>query len=403
MLHEKVSAKAGPGRTGLWIGILAYRWMALAWMTLLAATTGTFRSGLLAGILIAATIAWNVWWTLTRSWLRPAARWADLGLSVALLLLSGLVQVRGGVLGDHPFFATAYPVSSAMTVGAAEGLAGGIVSGLMLSLALVLSRPLNGSPLGDLTAGQVAGLGNGVAYYLAAGVAVGLVSRVLTRTGAELRRAEEEAIRERERAARMTERDFLGRQIHDSVLQALAMVNKRGKELAAHPSVPAEEVRRLAEVADEQARALRALIQREHDEPPAGTVSLRTVLQAAAYGVSGIPVSVTTVDPVWLPTGAVDELTAAIRHALENIARHADASQASVFGEHENGDIVVSVRDDGVGFDYDEDRLRREGKLGMLRSMKGRIEDLGGSMRVASKLGSGTEIEFRLPAEREAT
>ena len=52
MLREKVSAKAGPGRTGLWIGILAYRWMALAWMTLLAATTGAFRSGLLAGILI---------------------------------------------------------------------------------------------------------------------------------------------------------------------------------------------------------------------------------------------------------------------------------------------------------------------------------------------------------------
>ncbi len=402
MRHEEVSAKAGPGRTGLWIGILAYRWMALAWMSLLAATTGTFRSGLLAGILIAAAIAWNVWWTVARGWLRPAARWADLGVSVALLLLSGVVQVRGGVLGDHPFFATAYPVASAMTVGAAEGLAGGVVSGLMLSIALVLSRPLNGTPLGDLTAGQVAGLGNGVAYYLAAGVAVGLVSRVLTRTAVELRRAEEEAVRERERVARLAERDFLGRQIHDSVLQALAMVNKRGKELAALPSVPAEEVRRLAEVADEQARALRALVQRDHDEAPAGTVSLRTVLQAAAFGVSGIPVGVTTVDPVWLPTGAVEELSAAIRQALDNVAR-AGASQASVFGEREDRDIVISVRDDGVGFDYNEDRLRREGKLGMLRSMKGRIEDLGGSMRVASRAGAGTEIEFRLPAEQEGT
>ena len=66
-------------------------------------------------------------------------------------------------------------------------------------------------------------------------------------------------------------------------------------------------------------------------------------------------------------------------------------------------EIVVSVRDDGVGFRYDEERLRREGKLGMLRSMKGRIEALGGSMRVVSMPGPGTEVEFRLPAQVRRT
>ncbi len=237
---------------------------------------------------------------------------------------------------------------------------------------------------------------------MAAGAAVGLVSRVLTRSGEELRRAEDQAIRESERAARIAERESLGRQIHDSVLQALAMVNKRGKELAAHPPIPAEEVRRLAEMADEQERALRVLIRGEPDEPPAGAVSLRTVLQAAVYGVSGVAVSVTTVDPVWLPTRDVDELSAAVRQALENVVHHAGASRASVFGERDACDIVVSVRDDGIGFHYDEERLRREGKLGMLRSMKGRIEELGGSMRVASRPGAGTEIEFRLPDTGEA-
>ena len=63
----------------------------------------------------------------------------------------------------------------------------------------------------------------------------------------------------------------------------------------------------------------------------------------------------------------------------------------------ETGEVVVSIRDDGVGFDYDEETLRREGRLGVLRSMKGRIEELGGSMSVHSAPGRGTEIEFHLP------
>ena len=70
----------------------------------------------------------------------------------------------------------------------------------------------------------------------------------------------------------------------------------------------------------------------------------------------------------------------------------------TVFGEREDSEIVVSIRDDGVGFDFDEERLRREGKLGLLRSMKGRIEEIGGSMRVMSTPEQGTEVEFRLPA-----
>jgi signal transduction histidine kinase len=50
----------------------------------------------------------------------------------------------------------------------------------------------------------------------------------------------------REQAARLSERESLARQIHDSVLQSLAMVHKRARELAGVESVPAAEVARLA-------------------------------------------------------------------------------------------------------------------------------------------------------------
>ena len=153
-------------------------------------------------------------------------------------MLSGVVQERSEVVGDHPFFATAYPASSAMTSGRPVGVAAGSVSGAVALDRTGVEPSANGTPLTSLTAGQLAGLANGIVYYVSAGAAVGLVSRVLARSRRELNAAREEATRERVRAARMSERESLGRQIHDSVLQSLAMVNKRGRELAALPTRP---------------------------------------------------------------------------------------------------------------------------------------------------------------------
>ena len=82
---------------------------------------------------------------------------------------------------------------------------------------------------------------------------------------------------------------------------------------------------------------------------------------------------------------------------MENVAEHAHATRATVFAEALDRELVISIRDDGGGFDYDSSLLAREGKLGLLKSMKGRIEELGGSMQVHSAPGRGTEVEFRIP------
>ena len=396
--------EAEPGRKGLWLGILAYRWVTFAWMTVLAyLSRGDFIRNELALAVLGLTAAWNVWLTLTRGWERPLVRWIDLAISFALLVVSGLVvRERGVELGGLPFFATAYPATSALTVGAGGGVGAGLIGGAVLSIGLALSRQVNGSPLQSLSGNEWADLVNGMVYFLSAGGAAGLVSRVLRRSADVLRRANEQALLERERAARLAERESLGRRIHDSVLQALALVDKRARELGVRATVPGREVLGLAEMAEQQERALRALLQAEPEEPPRGQVSLRTILEASAFGVSGAPVSITSVGTIWLPADHVDELTAAVRQALENAAIHAHASKITVFAERNEAEIVVCVRDDGVGFDYDEEALRREGKLGVVKSMKGRIEDLGGSMSVHSAPGQGTEIEFHVPAARGA-
>lgn len=392
-----------PGMRGLWTGILAYRWAAFAWMVTLAVVSREdMRRPVFAVVGLAAAGAWSAWFSLAQAWERGWARTTDLVISSALVAISGFVMDAGATAGTAPFFATSYPAAAALTVGAGSGVAAGLWAGVLLSIGLGLSRPLNDLPLSALSSHEWAALVNGAFYYVAAGGAAGVVSRVLRTSAAARALALEEAGRERERAARLAEREALGRQIHDSVLQSLALVGKKGRELTEASSVPAREVRELLELAGRQEEELRALLS-EPAEPEPGTVSLRTALRSAAFGVDGLDVTISAAGGVWLPAAQVDDVSGAVRQALENVRGHANATRATVFAEELEGELVVSVRDDGVGFVYDEDRLRREGKLGMLGSMKGRIEGLGGTMRVRTAPGRGTEVEFHLPVRPEVT
>lgn len=391
------TGEVAPGMKGAWLGILAYRWVALTWMVAQALIIWSrLRSPPIAAIALLVTVVWNAWFTLTKAWERPLERGIDLGLAFALLAISGFAMDEGTAGHGSPFFATAYPAAAALTVGAGSGVGAGLGAGAALSVALLLSRLANHIALRELTPDDWINLVNGAIYFLAAGGAAGVVSRVLARAEAERGRAVSEAAVARERAVRMAEREALGREIHDSVLQALALVGKRGRELASSPTVP-QEVRALVELAVEQERELRALLGEAPEEPPPGAVALRTVLRAAAFGIEGVSVTVNAAGTCWMPAQGVEALSGAVRQALDNVVRHARTTTVTVFAEEHDGDIVVSVRDDGLGFQYDEERLAREGKMGMLRSMKGRIEAIGGGMRVLSAPGRGTEIEFRVP------
>lgn len=389
----------GRGRRTLSAGILLFRWAALAWMGVLAATGEALRRPEVAWVAIGACLGWTAWLTVTgRRREQAPFLWFDLALSLGVILVSGLVVFEGEVVGPRPFFATAYPIAAVLLWGVARGVPGGIFAGLALGAGLILSRPVNDVGLDELTRAHVQGMLSGIVNYVIAGAAVGMVSSLLRRSEEALARATEEAMRHRERAARLAERESLARKIHDSVLQALALVHKRGREMGERESVPGPEVRALAETAGEQEQRLRALIQREPEEAPrAGTASLREALEQAAMQITAVPVTVSAVGAVWLPHGHVEEIAAAARQALENVVRHAGATRAAVFADEEDGWVTVSVRDDGHGFVYDEERLRAEGRMGMLTSMKGRIEALGGTMRVETAPGAGCEVEFRVP------
>ena len=106
----------------------------------------------------------------------------------------------------------------------------------------------------------------------------------------------------------------------------------------------------------------------------------------------------------WTPVGALDPdretiLFRAVQEALANVARHADATAASIRVWPEGGMVAVEVFDDGAGFDPDEllARAPATGHLG-LRFMVERIEGAGGTLRIDAAPGQGTRVRFRLPA-----
>ncbi len=388
-------------RRTLWVGTLAFRWLAFGWMVLSnVLLSDSLVRPVAAWTALGLTAVWNLWFTLRADRRLTAALWVDLAVSFTLVAMSGLMVPPGDALveSDRTFFATIYPAGTLIAWGAVHGWKGGVFSALVLGVALGLSRMLNGYPLTELSPRELVGLGNGIVYFLVAGAAPGVMSTALDRAAEQLQSAIDDAIRARERAARLGEREALARSIHDSVLNALGLLKKRGRDLARDGTVPASEVLGLVEMADDQEKALRALIFQQPFEPPEGAASLQETLREVVSAVRGLPVEISArPDPIWLPAADAEELAAAVRQALENVVQHAQARRAVIFAELEDAWVTVFVRDDGVGFVYDEGDLEAAGKAGLLRSMKGRVEGLGGRMRVMSAPGLGTEVEFRLP------
>lgn len=395
---DAMDVERGASRGGLARGALAFRWVALAWMTTIALGSGNFRRPAIAWASLVAALAWTIWITARRGRENRTELIVDLALCLWLELASGLVVPEGAVVSGRPFFATGYPLSAALVWGIAYGAKGGLFAGAVLGVGLIASRPLNGVPLATMEPVQVQSMMGAVVNYLAAGGAVGLVARLLAQSEDAVRRANEQLLAERERAARLAERESLARQIHDSVLQSLSMVHKRGREIARSGSVSPNDVEELAEVAARQERELRSLIMRPPEDAPTGKASLRRELEQLSVVDGDLDVEVIVVGSIWVERSRIQELSAAIKQAVDNVVEHAEARKITIFAEEDGFGLTITVRDDGKGFDYDEQRFHDEHKAGIVKSMKGRVEDLGGSMKIDSRPGAGTEVEFKIPS-----
>jgi signal transduction histidine kinase len=367
----------------LWRAIAVFRLAALAYVAVLVAShTGEYAHPVAAWLVLAGMAGWTAftWWAYAvparRSW--PLLL-ADLLVTAGLELASPWVVGRAALDGKAPTLAVAWLAGPVLTWAVAGGRRRGLVAAVVLGAVEIFVR-------GRLTQSTT----TGVMLMLLAAVAVGHVARLAVEAEQRLQRAVEleAANRERER---------LARGIHDSVLQVLALVQRRGADLDG-------EAGELARLAGEQEAALRALVASATAAPrrtagDGAVVDLRKTLT----GYAGTSVSVVTpAEPVALPAEVAGEVGRAVGAALDNVTRHCGAqARAWVLVEDEPAAVTVTVRDDGPGIAAGRlAEARAHGRLGVAQSIRGRIAELGGTVTITSAPGEGTEVELRVPRDR---
>lgn len=359
-----------------WRALAVFRAFAVLYAAVLYAFALDDYRHVTAGWLVLAGL--GLWTALTFAWYRrpTARRWplltADLLVAAAAVVATRPLQLESAVergAQTLPVFWVAAPVIAWALV---HGWAAALPAAAVIGLANVAERGAVTPPL----------LHNTV-LVLVAGALVGYVCGLARRSERRL------AAALRDQAA-ARERDRLARVVHDGVLQVLTYVSRRGRELGGDAG-------ELAGLAAEQEVALRALITAEPTPAPSpGRLDLAELLRARATPRVSVAVPPS---PVLLPAGVARELAAAVAAALDNVERHAGpGAQAYVLLDDDGAEVTVVVRDTGAGFP--PGRLAAaaaEGRLGVARSLVGRLRALGGSALVSSTPGDGVEVTLRLP------
>ncbi len=325
-------------------------------------------------VIVLGMVVWTavaIWLYHDRAQRRSVLLVADLG--IALAAMAATPWAKG------PAFLATIPgfwVMGALLAWAIHWhWKGGLAAAVLLSAADLLPR-------------SVVDQGNygNVFLVLIGGPIIGYLCESLQRMARE-RDAAEHA------AAAAEERTRLARAVHDGVLQVLSMTQRRGAAVGG-------EWADLGRLAGEQERSLRSLIRQQDTVPiaPGAQVDLAGALEAMA---TAHPVRVEVATPggaVLVDAHVAEETVAAVRACLDNVLAHvgADAS-AWVLAQSAPEAITVSVRDDGPGIASGRlEEAEEEGRLGVVSSIRGRIDDLGGTAAVES--GSwGTEWELRVP------
>ena len=217
-----------------------------------------------------------------------------------------------------------------------------------------------------------------------------------------------EALSDRLVTAQESERKRIAQDLHDSVGQGMSAIKyslERASLLAGR-----DETDQAVRVVDKAIERTQAVI----DEVRAISMNLRPAVLDDLGAVSAIrcfcrdwrevynnvivkaDIAVTDQD---IPAAIITSVYRAVQECLNNVAAHAQARRVWVSIRIADGNLVVKIRDDGLGFRVDaeaQERPARPASLG-LRGLRERTERSGGCCRVTSSSGKGTTVRLEWP------
>jgi signal transduction histidine kinase len=298
--------------------------------------------------------------------MRPGLVGAEVAVAAAVVAAEALVR-QAPVSGQS--LAGTWPLAAILVAAVAGGLVWGVGVGALLASARIVALTLGGSAVGQGGRAALAAVSTGVSWIVI-GAVCGTIIRLLRRAQHQL--AEADA------------RDAIARDLHDGVLQTLALIERRSESTD------------IARLAREQERDLRAYLfgaRTENEGLPAELRAAASRLERT-WPLTAVTVTV-SIDAPRLEAAKVDAVVGAATEALTNAAKHGRAHHVVVFADvdESSGGLFLSVKDDGAGFDT---AAVVEG-VGMARSIRGRIEQVGGRVEFKSSQGDGAEVRIAVP------
>lgn len=352
--------------------VVGYRVVGVVWLLLLAVVAFATDDVDVVVVLVTGftATAWTAV-TVASATRRPevfaTVAWLALDIAVAAAVI--VVSTQAGA--DRSFFG-GYPFSTVLVGALCLGLRGGLAAAVVLTAVSV----------GALGVGEA--VASSLVYLAGAGVAAWGLD-LIRRNDADRRGLERDLAAEQAERARSQERAETGAALHDSVLQTLALIQRRSGDPDA-----------VSTLARRQERDLRGWLSGR------GRLGGRTdrtfaeaLSEAAAEVEADYPI---TVEVVTVGDAALDEalgaLVAAAREAIVNAAKHAGIDSAAVFAEVAGTEATVYVRDRGRGFDPDN---VEEDRRGIRESIVGRLQRHHGTASLHTAAGQGTEVQLRMP------
>ena len=324
---------------------------------------------------------------------------AGIRLAVGLASLVVLVLLIAGALNDGRFITWAWP--QVFTVAGlaliwrnapAEeqetlrrlveplGATGGAAPSRRLALRLVIGGVLLAAGLASLFSAHAS-----LALLRPLGGVLLVIAAIVLVLGPWWLRIARDLALERQAKVRAEERVDIAARVHDSVLQTLALIQRR-----------ADDPQKVIQLARLQERELRSWLFEGRDPGDADAVTVAAGVREIQQDVEsryGIPVEAVMVGDCDLDEN-LTALLAAAREATVNAAKWSGASVISLFAEVEAGEVSVVVRDRGKGFDPEAVPADRKG---LAESVLGRMTRRGGTATVTSAPGEGTKVTLKMP------
>ncbi|MDQ2816313.1 MAG: ATP-binding protein [Actinomycetota bacterium] len=347
----------------------------------------SYRHPALVALVVAGIMAENGI-LLTLCWRRRvlAQSWVFADVAVtAVALLTGAMLTSSADYNTWANFAYPYSIIAQVNVGLGIRRLS-VVMALnvaMASLYLALTVSIHHDPAWNTLANSLGYFTNSIVTWL--------VARELRVGGRRLDDSRQAAEEQAGLLARERERTRSARMLHDRVLQTLEMLAGTDwigdKQVRRRVAVEAAWLRSFVKdgAGNQSPHLLEALIEMIERHISAG---LRVLVNDAQLRASGGD-DLLSPDGMSALIGAVDEL-------LTNVAKHAEAGEVTVRIAPSGGGVQASVVDGGRGFDPDQPT----NGTGLRHSVRGRIEEAGGVVRLDSAPGQGTSIEVWVPRAR---